>query len=122
MRPALLTLIGFVAFTLCPSLCPMSADTMAMDTSMSHEMPMAHHDMQHESEEAPCEHCDVNAEIELALTSTDSVTDAPLAVTAFIAFSANTFDYIDTGIPKSHLAATGPPVVPEIVRTIVLRT
>lgn len=120
MRIALLSLIGFSAFILCPASCPMDA----FDTPMQGEMHAEMHDMHHaDTEKTACGNCEVSTETDLAFTSTSSLhISTPVALFAFTTFTDTTaYHSTVTGIPLPHLTAIGPPVVPEIVRTIVLR-
>lgn len=126
MRTAILSLIGFTAFVLCPTTCPVNAEIAATEKhSMHNEMHADAGDTHHDHEEEPCEHCEANAEVELALMSGGSsiVVQMPSALFTFITYYSNTpVEHMNTGVPRSHLAAIGPPIAPSIVRTIVLRT
>ena len=86
-------------------------------------MHMAHMNMNHD-EEAPCERCEEHSGEEVAMmSSSSSVSDVVTTSLPFVVFnSLYTIDYSRSAVPRSHLAAAGPPVVPDIVSTIVLRT
>ena len=101
----------------------MSMSHLPQANGTDHEMHMAHMDMDH-GEQTPCERCEEHSGEEIAMTSSSvSVSDVALSSLQFVAFnSLYTIDYNRSAVPKSHLAAAGPPVVPDIVSTIVLRT
>lgn len=97
----------------------MNMGQLSLTQDKSHE---AHMDMNHE-EETQCELCAEHSGEEVAITNSSSVSDVSVTSLPFIAFdSPYTIEYKRSVVPTLHLAATGPPVVPDIVRTIVLRT
>ena len=124
MRPALLTLIGFTVFSLCHSFCPMNVGTTVADhDDVHHGMEMVQHDIQHDADSSACEHCEGRSSDQLALTNYSVVPDVTsIAATPIALPPTAPVEYADGRILRSHLAAASPPVVPEIVRTIVLRT
>lgn len=118
------TLIGFCAFVVCHSFCPMNTGVMAMEASdhAEHAMHMAHHDMQQGSDASECDNCEEKTVDQLALTKSETDTGASGTVVAFVTTTVTIPPSSSTGVPPVHLTAAGPPVAPDIVRTIVLRT
>ena len=119
MKLHTIALIGFLAFTLCPSLCPENLETASMDSSMDHSM----HAMHTDDSASPCEHCELQSVDDLAFTnSTPEVQSAAVAWLVMNTNMLSSLEYEETGDPVSDLASAGPPITPSLVSTIVLRT
>lgn len=122
MRTALLTLTGLVAFTLCPTTCPMNTGITSDAHAMHRDMHEGH-DVHADASESPCEHCEINSSFDLALSGLDAITDVPmLASVALVWLSSTPTEPPIVHKTETAFAATGPPIAPSIVRTIVLRT
>ena len=91
------------------------------DTAM-HTM---HESMQHDSDaDAPCERCSEHETEDLGLISDSSPSDAisvSATVSAHIPLASVTELHTES-VLRSYVVTTGPPPVPDIVKTIVLRT
>ena len=114
-------LIGFLAFTVCHSFCPMNTAAAAMEHD--HDLHMAHMHMDHESEDAGCDHCEEYSDEELALTNVVPVpTIQPSLVAIIILGNYSIVEESVVAVTQTHLAAADPPIAAHIVSTIVLRT
>lgn len=99
----------------------MSMDMEVRKHDVGHEMHMAHRDMNHVAE-VPCERCEDHVREQAAVQRASSVNDAPLNAVAVAFNGSYVILHTASAMPRPHLTAAGPPVVPGIIRTVVLRT
>lgn len=113
-------------YILCASFCPMNTNVMAMEMGDHHDhMAMAdHHEghMDHDMDTSECDNCESNTVDDVAFNILSPVTETPVQsfIPVLIALIYDSNHSI--AAPQYHLAAASPPIVPEIVSTIVLRT
>ena len=95
---------------------------MEMDTAME-GMNMDHSQMAMDPAEGACEKCEDHASEDLAFINSIAMSGLSLAPTIPVTIQDfATEDGYPLFLSKFHLANAGPPVVPKIVSTIVLRT
>ena len=120
MRTALLTLFGFLSFTV---VCPITMGAMPMDMG---NMPEMSHMMQSDDEdkgEMPCEQCKKDKEEIVASFSsqTEFIVAASVPVTLFAFWELA--EPTNNAIQRMPLLANGPPIPTEtLVGTVILRT
>lgn len=134
MNPSILTLLGFSAYMLCHSFCPMNMGSMDMSTmdmgamamdhsSMPHDMHMQHAQADQQEDTEGCAHCEERAGDEVFLASGTEPVPAPALFAAIDLYTPVTSgDYIAFSLSKSHLAAASPPsLLHTLVGTVILR-